>query len=234
MPVKTHRKNLDRFILFEVGIIFALLFVNYALNISYGEPTTSFYNDENVLDETPFQLVMEEDKPIPKQKEESKPKKQDNIQAAHIFNPQSLVLQIDDLFKLQTKPSKSSLPQIKNIAPIVVTPRLDTTTIVRDWADIMPEFPGGDEALNAYIIDQFTIPDIIYEVANTVEVVVEFIVNEQGEIENIRILQCSKPGLGIEEETQHIYKNMPKWFPGKSNGRPTKVRMKQPIKINIQ
>jgi outer membrane biosynthesis protein TonB len=70
--------------------------------------------------------------------------------------------------------------------------------------------------------------------ANSVEVVTQFVIDENGNINNIEILHCSKPGLGIEEEVIDIYENMPKWSPGESKGKASKVRMKQPIKIKIR
>ncbi len=51
MHPKTNVKKPDRVVLFEVGIILALLFVNYALNISYstktviGDPPIDIFDD---------------------------------------------------------------------------------------------------------------------------------------------------------------------------------------------
>ena len=57
MTQKNHRKNPDRIILFEIGIIIALLLVNYVLNITYVTVLPTSTMDENILEDKPFQLV---------------------------------------------------------------------------------------------------------------------------------------------------------------------------------
>jgi protein TonB len=230
MTQKNHRKNPDRIILFEIGIIIALLLVNYVLNITYVTVLPTSTMDENILEDKPFQLV-EINEPIEESpREKNKPK-----EIANLFNPRSMIKQVDDLFNLNITPSiPQTIPLLGKINPIVVQPIIDSATLVRDWADQMPEFPGGENALNNYIIDRFKIPDIILEITNSVEIVTQFIIDENGNIDHIEILHCSKPGFGVEEEVLDIYGNMPKWSPGKSKGKASKVRMKQPIKIKIR
>lgn len=229
MPSKNHQQ-LDRIILFEIGVIIALLFVNYTLNIPYQGPIPTPVDEENILEDQPFQLTIVEEK-----KTDQPSPKLEKKELANVFDPRSLIKQVDDLFNLKkTKITPPTIPFLGGINPIVVKPIVDSSTIVRDWADEMPSFPGGEEALNKFIIDEFDIPEIVQEIANDVEVVVQFVVNETGNVENIQILRCSKPGFGIEKEAISIYQNMPRWTPGKSKGDPVKVRVKQPIKIQIR
>ena len=153
---------------------------------------------------------------------------------AKLFDPRSMIKQVDNLFDLKiNKIVPQNIPALSGIQSIVVQPIIDSSTIIRDWTEQMPEFPGGDDALNNYIINHFEIPDVIFEIANTVEVVTQFVVDENGNINNIEILHCSKTGFGVEEEVKSVYKSMPKWEPGLNQGKPAKVRMKQPIKIKI-
>ncbi len=97
----------------------------------------------------------------------------------------------------------------------------------------MPEFPGGEKALNAFIDRNFKIPSRIYDFADDVTVVVEFVIDENGDVVDVQILSCNKPGFGIEREAKSIYANMPKWKAGIHQGEKAKVRMRQPIKIQI-
>lgn len=230
MTQKNHHKNPDRIILFEIGVIIALLLVNYVLNMTYVINLPISNVDENILEDKPFQLVeiRESSEKLPREK--NKPK-----EIANLFDPRSMIKQVDDLFNLNIAQSTpQTIPLLGKINPIVVQPIIDSSTLIRDLVDKMPEFPGGDNALNNYIIDRFEIPDIILEMANSVEVVTQFVIDENGNINNIEILHCSKPGLGIEEEVIDIYGKMPKWTPGVNNGKPSKIRMKQPIKIKIR
>lgn len=229
MTHRNNRKNLDRVILFEIGIIISLLFVNYTLNLSYKVNLSPVHTDENILEDQPFQLVE-----LTEKKEDFKEERIKTKEIAKLFDPRSMIKQVDDLFDLKiNKIVPQNIPVLSGIQPIVVQPIIDSSTIVRDWTEQMPEFPGGDDALNNYIINHFEIPDVIFEIAHTVEVVTQFVVDENGNINNIEILHCSKPGFGVEEEVKSVYKSMPKWAPGLNQGKPAKVRMKQPLKIKI-
>ncbi|MDG2042305.1 MAG: energy transducer TonB [Bacteroidia bacterium] len=230
MTHQNNRKNLDRVILFEIGIIIALLFVNYALNLSYEINLPLVHTEENILEDQAFQLVELTEKKENFQEERIKTK-----EIAKLFDLRSMIKQVDDLFDLKiNKIVPQNIPALSDIQPILVQPIIDSSTIIRDWADQMPEFPGGNDALNNYINNHFEIPDIIFEMANSVKVVTQFVVNENGDINNIKILHCSKPGFGVEEAVKSVYKSMPKWAPGMNKGRPSKIRMKQPLKIKIR
>jgi hypothetical protein len=228
----THRnnsKNIDRVILFEIGIIIALLLVNFGLNLSYKVNLPQIHTEENILEDQPFQLVE-----LTEKKEDFKEEKMKAKEIAKLFDPRSMIKQVDNLFDLKiNKIVPQNIPALSGIQSIEVQPIIDSSTIIRDWTEQMPEFPGGDDALNNYIINHFEIPDVIFEIANTVEVVTQFVVDENGNINNIEILHCSKTGFGVEEEVKSVYKSMPKWEPGLNQGKPAKVRMKQPIKIKI-
>jgi protein TonB len=230
MTHQNNRKNLDRVILFEIGIIIALLFVNYALNLSYEINLPLVHTEENILEDHAFQLVELTEKKDNFQKERIKTK-----EIAKLFDLRSTIKQVDDLFDLKiNKIVPQNIPALSDIQPILVQSIIDSSTIIRDWADQMPEFPGGNDALNNYIINHFEIPDIIFEMANSVKVVTQFVVNENGDINNIEILHCSKPGFGVEEAVKSVYESMLKWDPGMNKGRPSKIRMKQPLKIKIR
>ena len=180
MTHQNNRKNLDRVILFEIGIIIALLFVNYALNLSYEINLPLVHTEENILEDQAFQLVELTEKKENFQEERIKTK-----EIAKLFDLRSMIKQVDDLFDLKiNKIVPQNIPALSDIQPILVQPIIDSSTIIRDWADQMPEFPGGNDALNNYIINHFEIPDIIFEMANSVKVVTQFVVNENGDINN--------------------------------------------------
>ncbi|PCJ66116.1 MAG: hypothetical protein COA58_08570 [Bacteroidetes bacterium] len=229
MQPKTNRKKPDRIILFEIGIILALLFVNYALNISYriAIPEGPFITDGKEDEVFVLGVIIE-----PQLVE---PQKQEVQAVASIFNPIAIIKPvIDILFETkETKIALPTLPKIGSIKQIVVKPRIDSTTLVVDFPDILPQFPGGEKALNKYILDNYNIPDIVFEMTDQVKLVLEFVVDKNGQVSDFKILENSNPGLGTEREAKRIYMKMPAWTPGKNHGRPAHVRLRQPLTIQV-
>ena len=62
-------------------------------------------------------------------------------------------------------------------------------------------------------------------------VIVQFVVNEDGTLSDYKLLR----GLGgCDEEIKKAVMSMPKWKPGKQNGKPVKVRYSLPINLHFE
>jgi protein TonB len=93
------------------------------------------------------------------------------------------------------------------------------------------EFPGGPAAMAQFIQKNLKYPEIALE--NQIEgtVVVEFVVEKDGSISNIKVLKDIGGGCG--NEAMRIIKMMPKWTPGKQRDMAVRVKMRAPIKFKI-
>ncbi len=94
------------------------------------------------------------------------------------------------------------------------------------FVEEMPEFPGGENALLAYLDKNIKRP------ANSTVtgiVIVNFIVSTKGTI----LFPYIKKGIGggCDEEVLRVFRNMPKWKAGKQNGKPVLVRYNIPVKF---
>ncbi len=95
---------------------------------------------------------------------------------------------------------------------------------IRRWVDQMPKFSGDiTEYLNKHLI----YPDKARENGIQGQVVIQFIINENGEVSGATVVRGI--GSGCDDEAMKIVMNMPKWKPGTLNGNPVKVYMKLPI-----
>lgn len=96
---------------------------------------------------------------------------------------------------------------------------------------VMPEFPGGVEALKQYLTDNIVCPTTVRKMDITGEVVVEFTVERAGQLSGINIIKgvCSE----LDEEALRVVRNMPRWKPGTKNGITTRVKMTLPINFKI-
>ena len=91
-------------------------------------------------------------------------------------------------------------------------------------AEVMPEFPGGMEAFKKFMLRNLRQPDL--SEGEKVVVRVQFVVDADGSIKNMNILQS---GGGLDSEVIRVVGKMPKWKPGVQNGRFVAVYFTLPV-----
>ncbi len=96
----------------------------------------------------------------------------------------------------------------------------------RDYAQVMPEFPGGMIALQKFMLKHLQQPDNI-EPGQKVVVRAKFVVDKEGNITEIDIIQSGRKDL--DKEVIRVVKKMPKWKPGLQSGRPVAVYFNLPV-----
>lgn len=94
-------------------------------------------------------------------------------------------------------------------------------------AEEMPSFPGGEKALMQYIKDNTYYPEEMCEGAAQGRVMVGFVINEDGSISDVKVLRSLTPEC--DEVAVKIVKGMPKWNPGKQNGKAVKTKYIVPV-----
>lgn len=97
------------------------------------------------------------------------------------------------------------------------------------FADQMPEFSGN---LFKYLRDNLKYPREAIENYTSGTVVLQFVVEKDGSIDNIKIL--NPVADGCTEEAMRVVKSMPKWMPGKNHGEPVRVLFNLPVKFTIK
>lgn len=98
--------------------------------------------------------------------------------------------------------------------------------------EVMPVFQGGSGNLLEYLTERIEYPTVLEnsEMMNT-KIYIEFIINEIGDIEKIKVLRSINPSF--DKHVCDILQNMPKWTPGMQDGKPVPVKMILPINIDI-
>ncbi|AZJ31314.1 MULTISPECIES: energy transducer TonB [Tenacibaculum] len=82
--------------------------------------------------------------------------------------------------------------------------------------------------MTKHIIKNFNYPQDAIEAGIQGRVLVQFTINEQGNVEDI-LLRGPKGGESLEKEAERIINNLPNFIPGKHNGRTVKVKYGVPI-----
>ena len=98
-------------------------------------------------------------------------------------------------------------------------------------AEVMPEFPGGKEALFAYIGKNLKYPEQAVEEGIEGVVYVTFVVEVDGSIAGVKVLRGI--GGGCDEEAVRVVRSMPNWTPGMQAGKPVRVKYNLPIRYKL-
>ena len=95
----------------------------------------------------------------------------------------------------------------------------------------MPQFPGGQAAMMKFIADSLRYPSVACENRIEGRVVVQFVVDCEGNILNPLVVWSVDPLL--DREAIRLVKLMPKWIPGRQNGKPVNVTCLIPIRFKL-
>lgn len=111
------------------------------------------------------------------------------------------------------------------------TNKVKTAEPIVDFAEVEPQYPGGDSAMVNFIRDNVTYPEESREMGEQGTVYVQFVVNTDGSISEVEVIRGVSQLL--DEEAMRVIKLMPNWIPGMQQGKPVRVRYRIPIKFSI-
>jgi TonB family protein len=94
-----------------------------------------------------------------------------------------------------------------------------------------PEYTGGQERMMEFINQNLKYPDEAKKGKIEGKVFVQFIVEKDGRLSNVKVLRGI--GAGCDEEVIRVVKMMPPWKPGIAHGKPTRVMFALPVKFTL-
>ena len=211
-------------------------------------------NDSNKVkfDEMTIQEVKQEDKKEPPPPPPPPPPKQEppKVEMKQFTPP---IIKKDEEVE-KPPPPQEELKEAKidvvnqegikdeNIAPIqidegkqiVEEKKEEDENKIFDKVEIEASFPGGDSKWRQYLErnanGQVATDNGAPE--GTYTTVVQFVVDKEGNISDVRAL--TNHGYGMEEEAMRVIRKGPKWTPAVQNGRQVKAYRKQPITFQVQ
>lgn len=108
---------------------------------------------------------------------------------------------------------------------------LDTSIRSVATAIDKPVFPGGENALYAYVAQQVNYPALAVEKNIEGMVVVSFVVEKDGSLSNVKVVRSVHPLL--DREALRVIGAMPRWTPGKQNGKEVRVQFNLPVDFRL-
>ena len=103
---------------------------------------------------------------------------------------------------------------------------------VLEKAEVMPEYPGGDQAMMDFVAKNVQYPQEARDKEISGRVLVSFIVEKDGSIADVKVVKGI--GGGCDEEAVRVVKAMPNWKPGKDKGKPVRVSYMMPFTFKLQ
>lgn len=94
-----------------------------------------------------------------------------------------------------------------------------------------PEYPGGIQEMFQFLGENIKYPEAAAKAHVSGKVFVNFVINSEGEIRDIKILKGL--GFGADEEAVRVVSTMPRWTPGMQDGKPVNVRYNLPIMFQL-
>ena len=115
--------------------------------------------------------------------------------------------------------------QPKADAPEAIVP--DGDDKVYDVVEQQPEFPGGTSGLAKWLGDNIKYPAEAAKQGIEGRVIVQFVVGIDGTVSNVKLMRPVNPLL--DQEALRVVTAMPKWTPGKQDGKPVAVKYTIPV-----
>lgn len=140
-------------------------------------------------------------------------------------------------FKLgEPGPSGNSTnPEFRPVALLPATdghdPNQENTEVFFEKQDTPPTPIGGMEAWQRYLAENLTYPTSARMRGIQGTVVVSFVVNTDGTVEDVKLVRGI--GGGCDQEALRIFKGSPRWSPGMIKGKAVRTRMKLPLSFKL-
>lgn len=100
-------------------------------------------------------------------------------------------------------------------------------------AETMPSFQGGDlNTFRNWVQQNVRFPQIALENGIQGRVVVTFVIEKDGRLTNIEVLQT--PDRSLSDEAIRVLNKSPKWSPGKQRNQPVRVKYTLPVDFRVQ
>jgi protein TonB len=222
-PKKTKKANLENFrtIFLQIGMILTLSAILFAFEwktaVNIEEISPSNTNWEDVEDLPPVTMPKAEIKEV----------KPPSFELKVVDDTKDLKIEDDlqELFKnLEDYQPEDFINIVKDVEEVDDEPLI--------IAEFMPTFQGKDlRSFRNYVSANLKFPERAVETGINGTVYIEFVVDKDGSVSDVRILRSVHPDL--DAAVIEVIKNSPKWEPGINNGRFVRVKFTMPIAFKL-
>jgi protein TonB len=222
---KTDKGNLENkrglFVLVGFMVVFALVYAGFELFASEDRAPAFELMDDDFITVVDDNVIATDQTPPP-----PPPQQQPQQEVIIKIVDDNVHVDMDiSLFDVDVSPDE--------IIPDIVEPEVELVEELTGeeppeaYTEEMPEFPGGSEALNAFLTREIQYPEVARNTGITGTVLIEFVVGKDGRVSNAKVKVPLFPEC--DKEAVRGVMAMPKWKPGKNNGKAVRCYYQVPV-----
>ncbi len=225
---KTPKANLEnrRTLYGEIGLVVALLIVWGAFSMGSSEKKTSILQDNTQIVEVEDMVPITQETPPPPPEAPKIPVLSDQID---IVNDD---IKVEDNFASLEDNANLGV-EIMDYVEEVKEETVEEEAIPFQLVEEKPSFQGGDaNTFSKWVQSKLVYPEIAKENGVQGRVTLQFTVEKDGSVTNVKVLRGVDSSL--DKEAVRVVQSSPKWKPGKQRDRTVKVTYTFPVMFQLR
>ena len=225
---KTPKASLEnkRALFIEIGLIVALAVVYIAFNWTSKDVQVSTLEAENQVVQEEEIIPITQETPPPPPEAPKIPVLSDQIDIVDDN------IKVDDNI-LNLEDSDDLGVEIMDYVEEVAEEVVEEEAIPFQLVEEKPKFRGGDaNAFSSWVAKNLNYPEVAKENGVQGRVMLQFTVNPDGSVSNVKVLRGVDPSL--DKEAVRVVSSSPKWTPGKQRDRAVKVTYTFPVIFQLR
>ena len=217
-----------RLLFTEIGFVLALLGVLFAFNYSSKEKQVATLEAETAVVEVEDMIPITQETPPPPEAAPKIPVLSDQIDVVDDN------IKVDDnMFQNLEDDSSSGVEIMDYIESAPEEETVEEEAIPFQLVEEKPSFNGGDaNEFSKWVNSRLVYPEIAKENGVQGRVTLQFTVNADGTVSNVKVLRGVDSSL--DKEAVRVVSSSPKWKPGKQRDRAVKVTYTFPVIFQLR
>ena len=108
--------------------------------------------------------------------------------------------------------------------------------LVYNKTESKPSYVGGNDAMQTYLRENVKFPQEALDKQDEGLVYVDFVIDKNGTVREVEVTELTNEDVDVSfrSEAARVVASMPKWSPGRQNGKAVDVKYSLPISFEIQ
>lgn len=226
---KSEKANLEnkKLLFLEIGLILALAIVWYAFEWTTAEKQVAVLEETTQVVEVEDMVPITQETPPPPPSAPAIPVLSDQID---IVDDE---IQVDDNLFMNLEDDASMGVEIMDYVENVEEEVVEEEAIPFQLVEEKPSFMGGDaNAFSKWVNERLVYPEIAKENGVSGRVTLQFTVETDGRVTNVKVLRGVDASL--DKEAVRVVSMSPRWTPGKQRDRAVKVTYTFPVIFQLR
>ncbi len=226
---KTPKANLEnkKLLFREISLIVTLLIVLASFEYKTYEKSISTLSNDNVVIIEEEMIPITNETPPPPPEMPKIPVVSDDI----IIVDDDVIIKTD--LKINTEDDKNLGVEIREYVVGKKEEVVEEEEIPFVMVEEKPKFQGGDEnAFTKWVGERLVYPEIAKENSVQGRVILQFRVNTDGSVDNVRVIRGVDPSL--DKEAMRVVSSSPRWTPGRQRNKAVRVVYTFPVIFQLR